>query len=167
MLNRAILMGRLVADPELRQTPNGVSVCSFRIAVDRNYSRDRERQTDFIDIVAWRQTAEFVSRYFTKGKMIIIEGSIQTRNYEDKNGNKRTAVEVVADNVQFGESKSASQGSGPRTRLLRATTSAVLRPLLSLPLIPAAASGISRRSTVRMTCPSNWAYRPSVSEPNL
>lgn len=112
MLNRAILMGRLVADPELRQTPNGVSVCSFRIAVDRNYSRDRERQTDFIDIVAWRQTAEFVSRYFAKGKMIIIEGSIQTRNYEDKNGNKRTAVEVVADNVQFGESKSASQGSG-------------------------------------------------------
>ena len=108
MLNRAILMGRLVADPELRQTPNGVSVCSFRIAVDRNYSRDRERQTDFIDIVAWRQTAEFVSRYFTKGKMIIIEGSIQTRNYEDKNGNKRTAVEVVADNVQFGESKNAS-----------------------------------------------------------
>ena len=112
MLNRAILMGRLVADPELRQTPNGISVCSFRIAVDRNYSRDRERQTDFIDIVAWRQTAEFVSRYFTKGKMIIIEGSIQTRNYEDKNGNKRTAVEVVADNVQFGESKNASQGSG-------------------------------------------------------
>ncbi len=111
MLNRAILMGRLVADPELRQTPNGVSVCSFRIAVDRNYSKDRERQTDFIDIVAWRQSAEFVSRYFSKGKMIIVEGSIQTRNYEDKNGNKRTAVEVVADNVQFGESKSASQQS--------------------------------------------------------
>lgn len=109
MLNRAILMGRLVADPELRQTPNGVSVCSFRIAVDRNYSKDRERQADFIDIVAWRQSAEFVSRYFTKGKMIIVEGSIQTRSYEDKQGNKRTAVEVVADNVQFGESKSASQ----------------------------------------------------------
>ena len=111
MLNRAILMGRLVADPELRQTPNGVSVVSFRIAVDRNYSsRSGDRQTDFIDIVAWRQTAEFVSRYFSKGKMIIVEGSIQTRNYEDKNGNKRTAVEVVADNVQFGESKSASSG---------------------------------------------------------
>lgn len=111
MLNRAILMGRLVADPELRQTPSGVSVCSFTIAVDRNYSKDRERQTDFIDIVAWRQTAEFVSRYFAKGKMIIIEGSIQTRTYEDKNGNKRKAVEVLADNVQFGETKSASAGA--------------------------------------------------------
>ncbi len=105
-------MGRLVADPELRQTPNGVSVCSFRIAVDRNYSsRGGERQADFIDIVAWRQSAEFVSKYFNKGKMIIVEGSIQTRSYEDKNGNKRTAVEVVADNVQFGESKSASSSS--------------------------------------------------------
>ncbi|WP_066459851.1 single-stranded DNA-binding protein [Anaerotruncus rubiinfantis] len=112
MLNRAILMGRLVADPELRQTPNGVSVCSFRIAVDRNYSsRGGERQADFIDIVAWRQSAEFVSKYFNKGKMIIVEGSIQTRSYEDKSGNKRTAVEVVADNVQFGESKSASSSS--------------------------------------------------------
>ena len=113
MLNRAILMGRLVADPELRQTPNGVSVCSFRIAVDRNYSgRNGERQTDFLDIVAWRNTAEFVSRYFSKGKMIIVEGSIQSRNYEDKNGNKRTAVEVVADNCMFGESKNASQSQG-------------------------------------------------------
>lgn len=111
MLNRAILMGRLVADPELRQTPNGVSVITFRIAVDRNYSgRGGDRQTDFIDIVAWRQTAEFVSKYFTKGRMIIVEGSIQTRSYEDKQGNKRTAVEVVADNVQFGESKNASGG---------------------------------------------------------
>ena len=100
-------MGRLVADPELRQTPNGVSVITFTVAVDRNYSRDRERQTDFIDVVAWRQTAEFVSKYFSKGKMIIVEGSIQTRSYEDRNGNKRRAVEVVADNVQFGESKSA------------------------------------------------------------
>ena len=110
MLNRAILMGRLVADPELRQTPNGVSVCSFRIAVDRNYSgRGGERQTDFLDIVAWRNTAEFVSRYFSKGKMIIVEGSVQSRSYEDKNGNKRTAVEIVADNCMFGETKSASQ----------------------------------------------------------
>ena len=107
MLNRAIIMGRLVADPELRQTPNGVSVITFTVAVDRNYSRDRDRQTDFIDVVAWRQTAEFVSKYFSKGKMIIVEGSIQTRSYEDRNGNKRRAVEVVADNVQFGESKSA------------------------------------------------------------
>ncbi len=101
-------MGRLVADPELRQTQSGISVVSFTIAIDRNYSKDRERQADFVDIVAWRHTAEFVSRYFFKGKMIIVEGSIQTRLYEDKNGNKRKAVEVVADNVQFGESKNAS-----------------------------------------------------------
>lgn len=106
MLNRVVLMGRLVADPELRQTPNGISVVSFRIAVDRNYTgKDRERQTDFIDIVAWRQTAEFVSRYFAKGRMIALEGAIQTRNYEDKNGNKRTAVEVLAENVYFADSR--------------------------------------------------------------
>lgn len=112
MLNSVILMGRLVADPELRQTPNGVSVCAFRIAVNRNFTgKDGKQQADFIDIVAWRQSAEFVSKYFAKGKMIIVEGSIQTRSYEDKNGNKRTAVEVVADNVQFGESKSASSSS--------------------------------------------------------
>ena len=109
MLNRAILMGRLVADPELRQTPNGISVCSFTIAIDRNYAKDRERQADFIDIVAWRQSAEFVSRYFAKGKMIIVEGSIQTRLYEDKNGNKRKAVEVVANHVEFGESRKSSE----------------------------------------------------------
>lgn len=111
MLNKVILMGRLVSDPELRQTPNGVSVCAFRIAVDRNYS-GKEKQADFIDIVAWRQSAEFVSKYFAKGKMIIVEGSIQTRKYEDKNGNKRTAVEVVADNVQFGEPKGSGEKPG-------------------------------------------------------
>ena len=105
-------MGRLVADPELRHTPSDVAVTSFTLAVDRSYVKaGADRQTDFIDIVAWRQSAEFVSKYFNKGKMIIVEGSIQTRSYEDKNGNKRTAVEVVADNVQFGESKSASSSS--------------------------------------------------------
>ena len=110
-LNIVILMGRLVADPELRQTSNGISVCSFTVAVDRSRSKD-EKQTDFIDIVAWRQSAEFVSKYFSKGKMIIVEGSIQTRTYEDKNGNKRKAVEVVADNMQFGESKKSSETAG-------------------------------------------------------
>lgn len=109
MLNKAILMGRLVADPELRQTQNGISVTSFAIAIDRSYSKDREKQTDFIDIVAWRRTAEFVCNYFSKGKMIIVDGAIQTRLYEDKHGNKRKAVEVVADNVQFGESKKDAQ----------------------------------------------------------
>lgn len=107
MLNHVVLMGRLVADPELRQTPAGVSVTSFRIAVDRDYSKDGERQADFIDIVAWRQTADFVARYFAKGRMIAVDGAIQTRNYKDKQGNKRTAVEVVADSVYFADSKPA------------------------------------------------------------
>ena len=113
MLNCAVLMGRLVADPELRTTTSGISVTSFRIAVDRNFVRQgEERQADFIDIVAWRQTAEFVSRYFRKGSMIAVQGSIQTRNYEDKQGNKRTAVEVVADNVSFCGSKAESGTPG-------------------------------------------------------
>ena len=111
MLNCAILMGRLVADPELKTTTNNISVTSFRIAVDRAYQKQgEERQADFIDIVAWRQTADFVTRYFRKGSMIAVQGSIQTRSYEDKQGNKRTAVEVVADSVSFCGSK-AEQGS--------------------------------------------------------
>lgn len=106
MLNCAVIMGRLTADPELRTTGNGISVTSFSVAVDRNYQRaGQERQTDFINVVAWRQTAEFVTRYFRKGQMIAVQGSIQTRNYEDRNGNKRTAVEIVADNVSFCGSK--------------------------------------------------------------
>lgn len=103
MLNRVFLMGRLTADPEIRQTPSGIYVATFKIAVDRTYSK--EKQADFLPAVAWRNTAEFVSRYFSKGKMIIVEGSVQSRNYEDKNGQKRTAIEVVAQNVQFGEPK--------------------------------------------------------------
>lgn len=116
MLNVAVIMGRLVATPELRHTPNDIAVCSFRVAVDRNFStRSGERQTDFIDVVAWRQTAEFVCRYFTKGQMIAVNGSIQTRSYEDKQGNKRTAVEIVADNVSFcGSRRENEGGSGYR-----------------------------------------------------
>jgi single-strand DNA-binding protein len=110
MYNKSILIGRMVADPELRTTPNGVSVCSFRIAVNRPYSKDGGK-ADFIDIVAWRERAEFVCRYFSKGKPILVEGSIQTRNYEDKNGSKRTAVEVVADNCRFVESKGSGESS--------------------------------------------------------
>ena len=100
MLNVAVVMGRLTADPELRHTASGLSVTSFTLAVDRNYSKaGTERQTDWIDVVAWRQTAEFVCKYFTKGQMMAVNGTIQTRSYEDKNGNRRTAYEVVADNV--------------------------------------------------------------------
>ena len=100
-LNVVALLGRLVAEPELRHTPSGVATCTFRIAVDRSYSKDGERKADFIDIVTWRQIAEFVCKYFHKGSMIAVNGSIQTRNYEDKNGNKRTAFEVVAEGVHF------------------------------------------------------------------
>ena len=117
MLNSVCLMGRLVADPELRQTPSGVSVCSFRIAVDRTYQpKGQEKQTDFINIVTWRGTAEFVSRYFRKGQLVAVQGSIQTSQYTDRDGNKRTAFDVVADNVFFAEKKAESgetkQGAG-------------------------------------------------------
>lgn len=102
MINRVVLMGRLVADPELKTTTNGISVTSFRIAVDRAYVKSGEdRKADFIDIVAWRQTAEFVCRNFSKGSLIAIDGQLQSRNYETKDGQKRTAVEVIADNVSF------------------------------------------------------------------
>ena len=111
MFNLVVLTGRLTADPELKNTPNGVPVTSFSIAVNRNYRAGEEQQTDFINIVAWRQRAEFITKYFTKGSMIGIEGSIQTRRYQDKNGNNRTAFEVVANNVQFVESK--RDGSAP------------------------------------------------------
>lgn len=105
MFNLVVLTGRLTAAPELKTTQNGVSVCSFSIAVERRYKQGEERQADFINIVAWRQTAEFVSKHFNKGSMIGIEGAIQTRKYQDKDGNNRTAFEVVANNVQFVESK--------------------------------------------------------------
>lgn len=112
MLNCAVIMGRLTATPELRTTGTGISVTSFTVAVDRSYAKPgEERQTDFINVVAWRSTADFVTRFFTKGQMIAVQGSIQTRNYEDKNGNKRTAVEIVADSVSFCGSKSESGGS--------------------------------------------------------
>ena len=105
MFNLVVLTGRLTADPELKTTANGLSVTTFSIAVDRRYRSGEERQTDFINIVAWRQSAEFITKYFKKGSLIGIEGSIQTRRYQDKNGNNRTAFEVVVNNVQFVESK--------------------------------------------------------------
>ena len=114
MLNKVILMGRLTADPELRQTPSGVSTCQVTVACDRNFvSQGQERQADFITVVAWRQTAEFISRYFSKGKMIIVEGSLRTRTYDDKRypDVRHYVTEVQADNVMFGESKSASQNN--------------------------------------------------------
>ena len=110
MLNCVILMGRLVADPELRTTQTGISVTSFTMAVDKFTKPGEEKQADFIDIVAWRQTAEFVTRFFHKGSLIAVQGAIQTRSYEDKNGNKRKAVEVVADKVSFCGPKAENAG---------------------------------------------------------
>ena len=103
MLNKAILMGRLTADPELRHTQNNTPVTSFTLAVNRSYGKNE--QTDFIDVVAWRSTAEFVSKYFTKGRMAMVEGRLQIRDWTDKDGGKRRSAQVVADNVYFGDNK--------------------------------------------------------------
>lgn len=111
MLNHIAIMGRLVRDPELRRTGNGVAVASFCVAVDRDFSGDGQKEADFINCVAWRQTGEFVSKYFTKGKMIAVSGRLQIRGYTDKEGNKRTAAEVVADHCYFGGSKQDSGGN--------------------------------------------------------
>ena len=108
-LNKVVLIGNLTADPELKQTQSGISVVSFTIAINRRVSKDAEQKTDFINIVAWRKTAEFVGQYFKKGKPILVCGSIQSRSYTDNQGNKRYVTEVVADEVGFVESKSESQ----------------------------------------------------------
>lgn len=106
MLNKIILMGRLTRDPELRRTGSGTAVTSFSLAVDRDFkSQSGEKETDFIDVVAWRSTAEFVNKYFTKGRMAVVEGRLQIRDWTDKDGGKRRSAEVIADNVYFGDSK--------------------------------------------------------------
>ena len=115
MLNHIVLMGRLTRDPELRRTSSGVAVASFSLAVDRDFGGNREtgeKETDFIDIVTWRNTAEFVSKYFAKGRMAVVSGRLQIRNWNDKDGNKRRSAEVVADNVYFGDSKRDSVPGG-------------------------------------------------------
>ena len=112
MLNKIILMGRLTRDPELRRTNSGTPVASFSLAVDRDFkAQNGEKETDFIDVVVWRGTAEFVSKYFTKGRMAVVEGRLQIREWE-KDGSKRRTAEVVADNVYFGDSKNDSKNSG-------------------------------------------------------
>ena len=114
MLNHIVIMGRLTRDPELRRTGSGIAVASFTLAVDRDYSpKDGgERETDFIDCVAWRSTGEFVSKYFSKGRMAVVSGRLQIRSWKDKDGNNRRSAEVVADNVYFGESKRDNDSSG-------------------------------------------------------
>ena len=112
MLNHIVIMGRLTRDPELRRTGSGVAVASFSVAVDRDFGRNEngEKETDFIDCVAWRNTAEYISKYFTKGRMIVVSGRLQIRSWTDKDGNKRRTAEVVADNVYFGDSKRDNEG---------------------------------------------------------
>ena len=111
MLNKIILMGRLTHDPELRRTQNGTAVTGFSLAVERDFKdEDGKRATDFIDIVAWRSSAEFVSRYFAKGRMAVVEGRLQLRDWTDRDGNKRRTAEVIADNVYFGDSKRDAEG---------------------------------------------------------
>lgn len=105
MLNKCFLLGRMTKDPEIRRTNGGAAVTSFTLAVDRDFKTNGEKETDFIEVVAWRNTAEFVSKYFSKGRMAIVEGRLQIRDWTDKNGNKRRTAEVVADNVYFGDSK--------------------------------------------------------------
>ena len=152
MLNRIILMGRLTRDPELRRTQTGTPVASFSLAVDRDFKDKQtgERTTDFIDVVAWRATAEFVQRYFTKGRMAVVEGRLQIRDWTDKEGGKRRSAEVVAENVYFGDSK-------------RDTPAAM--PLLPPPLPPAtappsrAATSLPSFLTTTASCPSDWARR--------
>lgn len=113
MLNHIVLMGRLTRDPELRHTGSGLAVASFSLAVDRDFkSQSGEKETDFIDIVAWRSTAEFVSKYFTKGRMAVVEGRLQLRDWTDRDGNKRRTAEVIADNVYFGDSKRDAEAGG-------------------------------------------------------
>lgn len=115
MLNQIVLMGRMVRDPELRHTQNGTAVASFTLAVDRDFKDKQtgEKETDFIDCVAWRHTAEFVSRYFAKGRMAVVEGRLQIRNWTDKEGNKRRSAEVLADSVYFGDSRQSEGGNAP------------------------------------------------------
>ena len=111
MLNKVFIMGRLTRDPELRRTQSGTAVTSFSLAVDRDYkSQSGEKETDFIDVVAWRSTAEFVAKYFTKGRMAVVEGRLQIRDGKDKDGNNRRSAEVVADNIYFGDSKRDGAG---------------------------------------------------------
>lgn len=112
MLNKIFLMGRLTHDPELRRTQNGTAVASFSLAVDRDFKgTDGEKQTDFIDIVAWRAAAEFVAKYFTKGRMAVVEGRLQIRDWKDKDGNNRRSAEVIADNIYFGDSRKGTAAS--------------------------------------------------------
>ena len=134
MLNHITLMGRLTRDPELRRTGTGVAVANFTIAVDRDYSTDGVKKTDFINCVAWKQTGEFISKYFTKGSMIVVDGRLEMRDWTDKDGNKRVAAEVIANNCYFGEKK--SDNAEPRNSGYTPPASAYATPAYAAPEQP-------------------------------
>lgn len=137
MLNKIILMGRLTRDPELRRTGSGTAVTSFALAVDRDFKgQGGEKETDFIDVVAWRNTAEFVSKYFTKGRMAVVEGRLQIRDWKDKEGNNRRSAEVVADNVYFGDSNKDGGNRSGGGATVAATTTATSSPAEIFPRFP-------------------------------
>lgn len=145
MLNVVAVMGRLVADPMMRQTTNGINVASFRIACDRNRAdQNGQRQADFFDVVAWRGTADFVCKYFQKGSLIAIDGQLQSRQYQDKQGNNRTAIEIIATNVNFAGPKSSNPGNGGSYgnsyNAVPAQSSAPARPVMSEP-VPSYSAG--------------------------
>ena len=147
MLNKIILMGRLTRDPELRRTGSGTAVTSFALAVDRDFKgQGGEKETDFIDVVAWRSTAEFVSKYFTKGRMAVVEGRLQIRDWKDKEGNNRRSAEVMADNVYFGDSNK----DGGNRSMAAVTTTATSSPaeiFRRLPMMTTANSRSDRRAS--------------------
>lgn len=153
MLNHIVVMGRLTRDPELRKTASGVSVTSFTVAVDRDFSQqDGKKETDFLDVVAWRNTAEFAAKYFTKGRMAIVSGRLQIRNWEDKEGNKRRTAEILAENIYFSDSKKEDDGgsaSAPTQGFGAPAQSAALRPTLAAPS-PAALCRTSA-GTIKLT----------------
>ena len=139
MLNHITIMGRLTRDPELRRTGSGVAVASFTLAVDRDFGKNEsgERETDFIDCVAWRQTGEFVSKYFTKGRMAVVSGRLQIRSWTDKDGNKRRTAEVVADNVYFGDSRKEESGNAFNSGFSYGSAPAPAYGAYSAPSVPA------------------------------
>ena len=138
MLNKIFIMGRLTRDPELRRTQSGTPVTSFSLAVDRDYkTQSGEKETDFIDVVAWRATAEFVAKYFTKGRMAVVEGRLQIRAWQDKEGNNRRSAEVVADNVYFGDSRRDGAEGGYSAPAAITPTTATAAITAAIPLLPA------------------------------
>ena len=132
MLNKIIIMGRLTSDPTLRRTGSGIAVVNFSVAVERDFKSEAgEKETDFIDVVCWKSTAEFVSKYFTKGSMIVVSGRLQVRSWTDNDGNKRRTAEIVADNVYFGESKRSAESTGSYTAAVPATNAIPISPTMA------------------------------------